>query len=895
MPAFGRLRHLWRNLVHRRRVDRDLDDELTAVFESAVAERVRAGLDPVEARRLTNLELGRVDAIVSQVRQQRAGAGIDSVSQDVTFGLRMLRRQPLFTATAVLSLGLGIGSSTTIFSLVNALLLRDLRVSDPGSLVELWRTTPMGGRGTAFSYPTFERLRDENGVFTGVLALSKNTVNGSAGPGATPSTGRFVSGNFFDVLGVRASTGRTFTADDDRLDDRAAAAVAVISHRLWRRGFGESPDAIGQTIRVDAARFTVIGVAPAAFDDMVVGRSADFYIPMASEPMIRSNSLLRSAPTSWLGIVGRLKPGTTLEAARAGVEPVWGRFLVDLSADIGDADQKRRVLAQRVFLESARNGISDIRRDVSRPILLLMGAVTLVLLIACANVVNLLLAGGVSRRREIALRLAIGASRARVVRQLLTEALLLGAAGSLCGLVLAVFAAPVALSLVSQGGRPLDVDVAPDRFILLFTITIGILSSVAAAVLPAMRTARADITPSFHGDARTLRVTRDSARWSQALIAAQVALSVVLIAGASLLVATLRNIHGFHPGFDAGRVVLINVDPQRVGYKGERLASYYRDVLDAVRATPGVDAASFSAVTPISGGGIDLPIDVEGRPRERDVLIYVNRLSEGFFSTMSIPLLLGRDFDARDASREGGAVIVNEALARRYFPDGSPIGRRVTIGPFPAGEIVGVAANSKYLTLRDPDRPTAYLYFKDVDSSGLTLAVRASADPLALARPVRDRVQSIATSVPVSQPRTLTSQVERSLASERLIAQLLSAFGGVALILASVGLYGVLGYAVARRTAEIGLRLALGATRSGVLRSVLQQSMLVVAIGLAIGLPATMLLSRPLDGLLYGVAPSDPRILAGAVVCLVIVGLAAAAVPALRASRVDPLVALRHE
>ena len=893
MTVLSRLRHLWRNLVHRGQADRDLDDEIAAAFAAAVDERVRTGADPAEARRLTALELGNAGSIVTQVRQGRAGAGVESIWHDAAFGVRLLRRQPLFTATAVLSLGLGIGASTTIFSLVNALLLRNVRVSDPAALVELWRTTPLGARGTAFSYPAYERLRDDNGVFAGVLALSKNTVTGSAGSGATPATGRFVSANFFDLLGVGASAGRTFAPPDDRPGD-PAAAVAVISHRLWRRGFDGRPGALGQTIRVDAVTFTVIGVTPPAFDDLLVGRGADFFIPMGSEPLIRSNSLLRSVPSNWLGIVGRLKPGVTPDAARAGLEPAWGRFLVDVASDVRDPDARRRTLAQRIYVESARNGVSDIRRDVSRPILLLMGAVTLVLLIACANVVNLLLASGVARRREIALRLAIGASRWRVIRQLLTEALLLGAAGAICGLALTAVAAPVALSLMSQGGRPLDVDVSPDRFILIFTVSVAMLSSLAAGVLPAIRTARTDITPSFQGDARSLRITRESTRWGNVLIAAQVALSVVLVAGASLLVTTLRNIRGFDPGFTAERVVLFSLDPARVGYADERMAQYYRDVLGTVRAMPGVAAASLSRITPISGGGIDLPITIEGRPRERDVMVYVNRISEGFFSTMSIPVLLGRDFVPADGTRDE-TVIVNEALARKYFPGASPIGRRLTLADGAAMEIVGLVANSKYLTLREADVPTAYVYTRDAEPGSITLSVRTSADPLAAAATIRERVQALAANVPVSPPRTLSSQVERSLASERLIARLLSAFAAVALVLASVGLYGVLGYAVARRTAEMGLRLALGATRGELLRSVLRQSLLVVGAGLAIGVPATTLLAGPLRGLLYGVAPYDPRILAGAIACLLAAGVAAAAIPALRAARVDPLVALRHE
>ena len=517
-------------------------------------------------------------------------------------------------------------------------------------------------------------------------------------------------------------------------------------------------------------------------------------------------------------------------------------------------------------MQPASNGISDIRRDAAQPVLLLMGAVTLVLIIACANVVNLLLARGVTRRREIALRLAIGASRGRVFRQLLTEATLLGTIGAAVGLTVAAFGAPAVLTLMSPGGVPLDLDVGPDRSILLFTVSIALVSALLAGVVPALRTARADITPSFHGDARTLRVTRESNRWGHALIAAQVALSLVLVAGASLLVATLRNIHGFHPGFEAQGVILFNVDPAKVGYSGDGLAAYYRNVLERVRALPGVTSASLSRITPISGGGIDLPITIEGRPRERDVMVNVNRITEGFFGTMSIRRLLGRDFVAEDAARAGTTAIVNEALTRRYFQDRNPIGMRLTLADGRPMEIVGVVSNSKYNTLREPDLPTVYVYMVDKEPGGATLAVRTSGTPLALAGAIAERVRSAAANLPVSPPRTFTSQVERSLTGERLIARLLVVFAALALVLASVGLYGVLGYSVARRTAEIGLRLALGASRGDVLRSILRQSLVVVLAGLAIGVPATMLLSAARGSALASrrrtraFSPAPPRV-----------------------------------
>ena len=887
---WSRIRSLWRNLVHRTAADADLDDELRATFDLFVDEQIAAGATPAEARRLATIRLGRMASIRSEVVQTRSGAELDTLWQDLRFGSRLLRRSPLFTFTALLSLAIGIGATTTVFSLVNALLLRDVQVAAPRQLVELWRTTQFGS-GTAFSYPAYERLRDESTVFSGVLAMSKNPMAGSTANGSR-AAGRLVSGNFFDVLGLTPLAGRLLSPRDDRLDAPEGSAVAVLSHRFWIRAFGGSAEALGRTVRIGAVPFTIVGIAPAGFDDLAVGRPADFFVPMGSEPLVRQNSLLRSAPSNWLGIVGRLKPGVARETARANLEPIFARFTADMAREVSDPEAQQRLRAQRLFVQSASNGVSDLRRDFSRPLLLLMGAVALVLVIACTNVVNLLLSRGVTRRREIALRLAIGAGRSRVVRQLLTESALLGAVGAALGLIVAAWGAPLALSLVTQGGTPIDLDVAPDRRVLFFTAAVAMGASLLAGVFPALRTARADLTPAFQANPRSLSVTRESTRWGHALIAAQVALSLLLVAGASLLIVTLRNIRGFHPGFEAGHVVLVPVDPSRVGYKDERLTQYYRDVLTLVRTMPGVQAASLSKVTPISGGGIDLPITIEGRPREPGVMVNANRMSEGFFATMAIPLLLGRDFVPEDAGR--GSVIVNEALVQRYFKDENPIGRRfMLMGPKPL-EIVGVAANSKYYTLRDRDKPTAYLYGLDGDSGGVTLSVRTSGEPMALVAAIQARVESVAASVPVSQPRTLSSQVDRSLVNERLIARLLSAFAILALVLAAVGLYGVLGYSVERRTAEIGLRLALGATRGGVLRSVLRQSAVVVAIGSSVGMAATQLLSRPLSGLLYGVATSDPGVLALSALCLFIVAMAAATIPAWRAARVDPLVALRQ-
>ena len=884
---WARLRSLCRNIVHRRQADRDLDEEVAAAFELAVQEKRRQGLAPEAARRQALLQFGRPDAIVTRVQDARAGASLDTLRRDLSFGARLLLRAPVFATTAVGSLALGIGAATTIFTLVNALLLRDLRVGNPHELVEVGRLTPYG-RGGGFSYPIYETLRDGNGVFSGTLAVSRSLMQ--AATDTTPAPiGRFVSENFFEMLQVPAQLGRTLGSEDAR----PGTAVAVISHGFWERQFGGGAGAIGRTLTVESVPFSIVGILPASFDDPVVGRRADFYLPMSSEPRVRRNSWLQRPDFNWLAIVGRLKPGVTIPEAQANLDPVFARFVQTFAQTIRDAESRQRYLSHRVVLESARAGLSDLRRQFSRPVLLLMSAVTLLLLIACTNVVNLLLARGVGRRREIALRLAIGASRGRLVRQLLTESMLLGIAGGAAGFALSRAGAPLLVALVSAGETPVDLRIEPDVRILIFTVGVAILSSMIAGVLPALRTARVEIASDFDGSARTLSA-RGSTRWSRALIALQVALSLVLLIGASLTLASLRNIRTFDAGFDRDSVLMLPLNPDRAGYKDERLIQYFRDVLARVRAVPGVRAAGVSMITPISGGGIDLPMTREDKPGDQSAMVYVNGVSDGFLSAMGTRLRRGRDFTAQDG-RGRPVALVNEALAKRFFAAEDPIGRRVMLGSESGVEIVGVVANAKYMTLREQDMPTIYRYApREGSLGGLQLTVGTQGDARQLASQIRREVQSVAPAVAVPQPRTLVDQIDRSLVTERLVGRLLSVFASIALLLAAVGLYGVLGYAVARRTGEIGLRLALGASRGEVLRGVLQESAVLVAIGAALGVPAAVLLSRTLTAVLFDVTPTEPAILAGSVLSLFAVGLLAAAVPAWRASRVEPLQALRQ-
>jgi predicted permease len=894
MRTLRTIRLRLRSLFLGRRVEAELDEELRDHLERQIELHRAAGLSPAGAREAALRDFGNVPLVQERCRDMRGVNWAEDLRRDLGYALRSMRRAPGFTAVAALSLALAIGANTVIFSLVNALMLRDLRVAAPHELVEVGRVTP-NGRGN-FSYRLYERMRDENSVFSGLLTMSTAPIQAAVEHGGRQPNGRFVSGNFFELLGLSPAAGRLLSPDDDRLDAREGAARAVIGYPFWQREFGGRADAVGSTLRIDAVHFTVVGVLPRTFDGLVAGRPDDFFIPMASEPLLRRQSWLDNRNFNWLTIVGRLKPGTPVDAAKANLDVIFGRILEELASGAVDAVGQRRLRSHRLALEPARAGVSAPRRELAKPVLVLMGAVGFVLLIACANVVNLLLARGMARRREIALRLAMGASRGRLVRQLLTESAALGLIGGAIGLALAGWGTRVIAAFIADGDPTVSFDVAPDGRVLLFTAVLSLASALLAGMVPALRISRLDVAPAMSADARMLDTSRTVTVWSRVLIAGQVALSLLLLTGASLLVASLRNLRTFDAGFDREHLVMMGLNPGKVGLGGERRLEYYRQVLERARSTPGVRAAGLSLMTPISGWSWDLSFDVEGRPREPGAMVYVNEVSEGYFGAMGTTVLGGREFVRQDGPDSPPVALINDALSRRHFKNENPIGRRVTLGNRSTLEIVGVVANAKYVSLREEDLATIYLNaLQKRDAGALTLMVKTAGEPVSRAPAIRREVQATAPAVPVAQASLLSAQIDRSLGRERLMTRVLGAFAALALLLASVGLYGVLAYAVTRRTAEIGVRFALGATRGAVLGSVLRKSAGLVAVGVAIGVPASLGLARFLSSFLYGVTPADPRVLGGVVVCLFLVALAAASLPAWRASRVDPLVALRSE
>jgi predicted permease len=897
MRAWKTIRLRCRSLLRPWRVERDLADELRDHLERQIELHVRAGLPPADARARALREFGNVALVEEQCRDTRKVTWLEDLLRDIAYALRSIRRAWVHTAVAGLSLAVAIAANTTTFSVVNTLLLRDLPVADPQDLAEIGLETSSGPG--SFSYVLYERVRDENRTLTDLIAVSSPVTRAEDDGSDRPPLGRYVSGNFFDVLGIAAVHGRLLTSDDERPGSEAGGMVAVVSYGLWHRKWGGDSGVIGKSLVIGAQTpgrtpplFTIVGVLPPTFTGLTVGRSDDFYLPLASEPRVSPRSLLNAPSAGWLKVLGRMRPDASRDAVKADVGVIHARF-VDAAASRSSEALTRQRRAQRVTVGPARTGLAGPRLEFERPVRLLMGAVALVLLVACANVINLLLARGLARRGELAVRQAIGASRGRLVRQLLAESTVLGLIGGTIGLVLAYWGTSRVGVLMANEDPAVAYDLAPDTTVLLFTLVVSLGCALAAGLLPALRVSRPGAA-SFR-DGATARGGRTMTIWARGLIASQVALSLVLLAGALLLLTTLRNFQTGDFGFDRGGVLTMRLDPARAGYTEEQRLEHFRASVQRVREMPGVRAAALALGMPVISAGVDTSFGIEGQPRDPDALVFVNDVTDGYFATTGTRLLRGRDFGAQDGRRSSPVAIINDALARRYFGGSDPIGQRIVAGIRGTLEVVGIVETTKYESLRESDSPIVYVHaLQRSGPGGLNLVVKTEGDPSLLGSTIRRALQAAAP-VRVSPPETLSSQIDRTLVKERLIARVLSVFAFVAVALAAAGLYGVLAWSVTRRTGEIGVRLALGATRGAVLRPVLAESTRLVALGVAIGIPAALALSGALSNVLFGVAPTDVRVLGAVVLCLFGVALVAASVPASRAARVNPLVALREE
>jgi predicted permease len=844
--------------------------------------------------------------------------------QDLRYGARMLTKNPAFTSVAVLTLALGIGANSAIFTVINSVLLSSLPVKDPQQLVVLtdpdshgMSTGSQDGDRSLLTYPEFQQLSARNQVLSSALAadssvarLPATTDTGTQGSEGAPAYINMVSGSYFSVLGVDPILGHVFGAEVDKARD--ANPLAVISYSFWQGRFGGDRSVLGRKIRIRDTSYDIIGVMPAHFFGETVGFAPDIWVPLTMQAEIFPGHDYLSTEknpiekTEWLQVVGRLKPGVTLEQAKASLNVTFQNYLQSQIGSQMSEKDRREFLNQRLAVVEGSHGASTLREQFATPLLILMGLVGLVLLIACANVANLLLARAASREREIAVRLSLGAGRARLFRQLLTESVLLAAAGGVIGLLFAQWADAVLLGLVPQRGRPIPLDLHPDARILGFTIAVSLFTGILFGLAPALRASRVDLNSVLKANSRGVVGGSAAGRFSigKILVIGQVALSLLLLIVAALFVHSFQKLSDVQLGYERDHLLLFSVSPLEYGYKvGPSVAQLYKDLLERIGAIPGVRAVTFSQNGLFSHSESVDPISIEGfTPKSgQEMEARFDEVGPHYFSAIGIPILLGRDIGPQDSGNGQRVGVINETMAKYYFGESSPIGRRIW-DEFPTNRVnfvvVGVAADAKYNSIREKTPPRFYVpFFNPIepDVSFARVEVRASGNPTTIAASVRDAVKQVAPNLPPVQIQTMNELVADSLTRDTMLAKLSGFFGALAVLLACIGIYGIMAYAVANRTNEIGIRLALGAQRGDVLGLILRESMLLVLIGVLIGLPAVFAAWKLLKSVLYGLTPADPAALAGATVSMFAVAAVAGYIPARRASKTDPIEALRYE
>jgi predicted permease len=881
VTLLARLRSWLSASFHRTHLNRAIDDELQFHVDRYAEDLMRGGLSAEDARRRARAELGSLDARKEECREALGLRLLDEVSGDVRYAVRLLRRTPAFTTIAILCLALGIGANTAIFTLVDAALLRTLPVVEPERLVVVQSLNQRGQGGSSFSYPQFTYLREHAGAVGDIFAYARIDLNLSTGDLTDAPRGLLVSDNYFSALGVQPAVGRGFAPSDE--------LVAVLSYRFWQTRFLADPFVSGRAVLVNGLPVTVIGVAPRSFFGVEVGSAPEIFVPLAMCDRLMPGTPRLPRPNNfWLNVMARLRPEIGVPQAAAYADAVYHRGINEqasgMRAALARMLQERRI----AFVPGAR-GMNSVGEQFGTPLLILMTVVCLVLLIACANVANLLLARATARRREIALRLALGAGRVRLFRQFLTESLALSMAGGALGVLFAVWSARALTGFFAN--RVLDV--ALDARVLGFTLVASVLTGLLFGVAPALRGSRPDLTAALKSDAAR-DAPGERPGLGRFLVSGQVALSLLLLIGAGLFIRTLGNLRAVDAGFQGDHVLLAALNPGLSRYSPDRSRAFYGDLLDRVTRLPGVQSASLADAPLLSGMYID-GLSVEGADQTAETSLRV--VGPRFFETMGITVRLGRDFSPGDRGGSSGVAIINEKIARRYFAGVNPIGRHVGLGGTPDMEIVGVIADTKYRGLREPVPNTLYLPIDQAPSSPSstprTLHVRTFADPGGMATAVREQVRALDQNLPVTIS-LFADLVDENLVRERLMATLSGFFGGLALLLTSLGLYGVIAYGVQRRAREIGIRMSLGADRAAILRMVLRECLVLVGLGIAAGALASLWLSRLVSGQLFGVAPGDPVTIAAASLVLVAVAALAAYMPARRAARVDPMIALRE-
>ena len=899
-----------RGFVRRDRVEDDFDRELQSHLELLTEENVRRGMAPEEARRAAHLRLGGVSQVRESHRELRGLPVVDNLGRDFRYALRTLRRSPGFTAVAILSLTLGIGGNTAIFTVTDAVLLRSLPVKEPERLAML--TDPdMRGRGSRYCYRAYTELRERNAVFSGLLARSNwdESFHLSIDGGRVERAEfEVVSGNYFTVLGVNPRLGRLFSLEDDR---PGANLVAVLSYGYWRERFAADPGVIGRTIQIRSHPFTIIGVTPPGFFGIQVGIAPSIRIlltatttlwPPKKDSKANENYLddprLNMLHTNWLQLVGRLNPGVSFQQAEASLQPL-NRQIRQEEVELGNWDGlsmnrsgRGQFLERRIAASPAARGFSLLRQSFSEPLLALLALVGVVLLIACSTLANLLLARGVARRREIALRLALGAGRVRLARHMLMESLVLACTGGAFGVLVAWWGARALIAAVPGGTPTLDVD--PDVRVFGFTFGLSIATGLLFGLAPVYQALQTQAMDLLKQQAGALAGHASQIALRKGLIALQVGLSVLLLASAGLFARTLHGLKCLDAGLDPAGVLqmYVAIHPYSPA-TGDQKREYYRQLLERIESLPGVRSAATSKAILLADDKYNWPITVPGHETLR---VSTNSVTSRFFETLKIPLVAGRAWSRQDDYRQVREAVVSESFSRHMFGDVSPIGHSLSTWTDRRYAIVGVVKDSKHQNhLRQDDSRAVYLSPEDFWDGGRAIYVRAAGDPGKLIAAVRHEVESINPEAQVLNIKTMETQVDELLANERLVAGLSSIFGVLAALLAALGLYGVIAYSVAGRTREIGLRVALGAGRAHIQWLVLREVLTLIGAGVAIGVPAALAVTRLAGNLLFGVAPNDPATLAGAALSMGAIALLAGYLPARRATRVDPMVALRLE
>jgi predicted permease len=811
-------------------------------------------------------------------------------------------------------LALGIGANTAIFTLLNAVMLKTLPVPNPHELV-LFSDSPSEGTSTGdlpvgewnlFSNPVYEYFRDHNDSFqelaafrSGESALSVRVAEPMVGEAATRAQGHLVSGNFFSVMGVDAFRGRNLTPDDDR---PGATPAVVISYGYWKEKFNTDPAVIGSAVVLNGNPFTIVGVAPPQFFGARVRRSTDFWIPLVFHPQIEMReSFLVDEKVHWLNMIGRLRPGIEIDQAQSTVNGTLQQFLMSRAGEELTEDRRRTLEASHVQLRAGGQGISGLRFFYADSLRMLMIIVGLVLLIVCANVGNLLLSRSASRQMEIAMRRALGASASRLARQLLTESVLLALLGGVLGILFASWGVGVLVGFVA---RTAPIDVSPDSTVMTFTAGVSLLAGILFGLAPAIRSSRGDLATALKVKATRSGGGRSRFGLASILVVSQVAVSLVLLAGAGLFVRSLLMLQKADIGFDKENVLLVDIDPRLAGYTPTQLSALYQQLLDRINALPSVRSASISSFSPLSGNSRTSTISVQGYVSRENENMVVSHLLIGprYAETLGLPVLMGRQFGIQDTPASQRVAVVNEAFAQYFFKDENPIGRRFGFSTAPESaddiEIVGVVGNAKHQGVDKEPVRTAYLpvlQIQDQSAYSSNIEIRTDGDPRAAASDVRSTIAQVDGTLPIVNVYTFAARIDASLGQQRMSAQLVSFFGLLALVLACVGLYGVMSSAVSRRTNEIGIRMALGAERRSILWMVLRETMLLVLVGMAIGVPGSLGFAGLVSTQLYGIDSADPMTIVAAAICLTLVAVLAGYLPARRASRVDPLVALRYE